>query len=126
MIDRRAFLLGSFGSLAAGQTSEDDAFLADLSRRCFQYFWEQSDPHTGITRGRARFDGSPYPAERRDVGSTGDTGFSLTALCIGAERGWVKRSEARDRVRATLQSYWSKVKDEHGWFYHWINIRTGA
>jgi hypothetical protein len=128
MLNRREFLLRGATALAcqAAFASPDDAFLDDLSRRCFQYFWEQSDPHTGITRGRARFDGSLYPAERRDVGSTGDTGFSITALCIGAERGWVTRNQARDRVRATLESYWSLVNNEHGWFYHWINIRTGA
>src|SRR4051812_39019591 len=68
-------------------SASDEALLEDLSRRCFRYFWEQSDSKTGITRGRCRADGSEYPAERRDVGSTGDTGFSLTALCIGAERG---------------------------------------
>ena len=128
MLGRRAFLLTALAAPAAATklSTADDAFLDDLSRRSFQYFWEQSDPGTGITRGRARFDGSPYPPERRDVGSTGDTGFSITALCIGAERGWVKRSEARDRVHATLESYWRVVKDEHGWFYHWINTRTGA
>src|SRR4051812_10015157 len=104
----------------------DNALLEDLSRRCFRYFWEQSDPKTGITRGRCRADGSEYPAERRDVGSTGDTGFSLTALCIGAERGWVTRAEARERVRATLNAYArGPVQNEQGWFYHWINLTTG-
>jgi hypothetical protein len=128
MLHRRAFLLSALAAPAFGAklSASDDAFLEDLSRRSFQYFWEQSDPTTGITRGRSHFDGSPYPPERRDVGSTGDTGFSLTALCIGAERGWIKKSEAAARARATLESYWSLVKDEHGWFYHWINIKSGA
>ena len=31
-------------------TSADDQLLDDLSRRCFHYFWEQSDPHAGIAR----------------------------------------------------------------------------
>jgi hypothetical protein len=128
MLNRRAFLLSAVAAPAFGAklSASEDAFLEDLSRRSFLYFWEQSDPSTGITRGRSRFDGTPYPPERRDVGSTGDTGFSLTALCIGAERGWIKKSEAAARARATLESYWSLVKDEHGWFYHWINIKSGA
>src|SRR5215471_5507729 len=65
-------------------TSADDQLLDDLSRRCFHYFWEQSDPHTGIMRDRGRADGSLHPPEGRYVGSTGATGFGLTALCIGA------------------------------------------
>lgn len=105
---------------------QEDAFLEDLSRRAFFYFWDQTDPHTGITRGRAHADGSPYKADRRDIGSTGVTGFGITALCIGAERGWVPRERARERARAALTSYaLGPVANEHGWFYHWVNVRTG-
>src|SRR5258708_5950914 len=116
--------------LAQGSPSRasgaNDALLDDLSRRSFRYFWEQTDPHTGITRGRARTDGSDYAKERRDVGTTGGTGFALTALCIGAERKWITRAEARERARATLSAYVDgPVKNEHGWFYHWLNVKTG-
>jgi len=122
-VRRREFIALCGASAFAGAEEID---LDDLSHRSFRYFWEQSDPKTGITRGRARFDGSEYPAERRDVGSTGDTGFGLTAMCIGAERGWITRAQARERVRNTLKSYADgPVTNEHGWFYHWINITTG-
>jgi hypothetical protein len=108
-------LLSEMQSSPAQSAAQDDALLDDLSHRSFRYFWEQSDPKTGIARGRARFDGSPYPAERRDVGSTGDTGFSLTAMCIGAERKWVTREQARERVLATLRAYANgPVANEHG------------
>jgi hypothetical protein len=113
--------------LAAEAKLTDDEFLDDLSKRSFRFFWEQSDPQTGIARDRARTDGSEYqPADRRDEGSTGVTGFSLTAMCIGAERKWVTRAEARERVRATLKSFANgPVKNEHGWFYHFIDVHTG-
>lgn len=108
-------------------SSGDDALLDDLSRRSFRFFWEHSDPHTGIVRGRANTDGSDYAKERRDVGTTGGTGFALTALCIGVERKWVTREAARERARATLRAYATgPVKNEHGWFYHWLNVKTGA
>ncbi len=104
----------------------DRQLLDDLSRRCFHYFWEESDPGTGIARDRAHADGSEYAPEGRYVGSTGATGFALTAMCIGAERGWISRSQARDRVRTTLGSYASgPVANEHGWFYHFVDIRSG-
>jgi hypothetical protein len=33
-------------------TKEADAFLEDLSKRSFMYFWEQADPKTGLVRDR--------------------------------------------------------------------------
>jgi hypothetical protein len=107
-------------------SDHEEAFLDDLSRRAFRYFWEQSDPLTGITRGRAHSDASPYKPERENLGSTGVTGFGITAICIGAERGWVTRAQARQRVRAVLSAYATgPVRNEHGWFYHWVNVKTG-
>ena len=107
--------------------SADDHLLDDLCRRCFLYFWEQSDPHSGIARDRARADGSLHPASDRYVGSTGATGFALTAFCIGAERGWIPRREARRRAETALRSYATGPADNaHGWFYHFLDIRSGA
>jgi hypothetical protein len=105
---------------------EDDDLLDDLARCCFRHFWEQSDAATGIARDRARADASEYPENGRYVGSTGATGFALTAMCIGAQRGWVSHSQARERVQATLRSYANgPVKNEHGWFYHFVDVRSG-
>ena len=46
---------------APALAAEDDAFLEDLSRRTFMFFWDQADPATGIVRDRSRTDG-PRPA----------------------------------------------------------------
>lgn len=140
MMNRRSFVRSAAGAAAlallprqlgaagaAAVNPADDALLDDLARRSFNYFWEQSDPHTGIVRGRAHTDGSEYAKERRDIGTTGGTGFALTALCIGAERKWVPRAQALERARATLRAYaGGPVREEHGWFYHWLNVRSGA
>src|SRR5580658_651349 len=84
-------------------SSADDRFLEDLQRRSFQFFWNFSDPITGLTRDRAKSDGTPYDKEdRRDIGSIAATGFGLAGTCIAAERGWVKPDEARTRVRNCL------------------------
>jgi hypothetical protein len=132
---RRTFLTGAAGvpvlsRLGGAQThtlsAVQDAFLEDISHRSFQFFWEQSDPNTGITRDRTRLDGQPNDYERRDVGSTGATGFGVTALCIAAERGWIPREKARQRARNTLRFYADQAKTEHGWFYHFIDVVTGA
>lgn len=101
---------------------EDDAFLEDLSRRAFMFFWEQADPDTGIVRDRARTDGRPV----NDVGSIAAVGFGLTGLCIAAERGWVPPAAARARARTTLRFFAGRMAHERGWFYHFVNLRDGA
>lgn len=110
---------------AAALSREDDAFLEDLAGRCFQFFWDWTDPDTGLTRGRARTDGSPYEETRRDIGSIAVTGFGLAGLCIAAERKWVNREAAHTRVRNAMRFFAEHAPREHGWFYHWMNVKTG-
>ncbi len=105
---------------------QDHVLLEDLERRSFQYFWDQADPRTGLVPDRARADGSPLPDSHRDVASIAATGFGLTALCIAAERRWVDPAQARERVRKTLHFFARQAFEKRGWFYHWIDAKTGA
>jgi hypothetical protein len=109
-------------------STEDDAFLEDLSRRAFLYFWEQADPRTGLVLDRAHTDGTSYPPgdNHYNVASSASTGFGLTALCIAAKRRWIEPAKARERVRATLRFYADRTENFHGWFYHWTDAATGA
>jgi len=102
---------------------QDRTFLEDYSKRCFRYFWEQVNEHTGIVMDRARMDGSSTGG---NVGSSAATGFGLTALCIGAEHGWISHEQARDRALRTLAYYWGHAFHDHGWFYHFTDASTGA
>jgi hypothetical protein len=104
----------------------DDPLLEDLSKRSFLFFWEQADADTGIVRDRARTDGTPVPGTSRDVGSIASVGFGLTGLCIAAERGWVPREAAVDRARTTLRFFARRMENQRGWYYHFVNLRTGA
>jgi len=104
---------------------QDDAFLEELSRRSFRFFWEKSDPETGLTLDRARTDGSEHNERQRNIASIAATGFALTSLCIAAERRWVEPAEARERARKTLRFLAEKMPHERGWFYHFVNWRTG-
>ena len=136
-ISRRGFLSTSAGALLAarsaltapgpgGQKSSlntgERRFLEDYEKRCFRYFWEQWDDHTGLFMDRARVDGAPAS----HVGSIAATGFGLSALCIGAEHGWVSREQARGRVLATLRFLWTHAFHDHGWFLHFMDARTGV
>jgi hypothetical protein len=107
-------------------SAEDDALLEDLSKRSFMFFWEHADPGTGIVRDRARTDGSPVPTNARDVGSIASVGFGLSGLCIAADRGWVPRNAAVDRARTTLRFFAERMEHQRGWFFHFVNLRTGT
>lgn len=134
---RRAFLMSLLASATMTATQKnrprrgrvltpaDEAFLEDLSRRAFRYFVEQSDARTGLVLDRARTDASTHDEAHRNTASIAATGFGLTALCIAAERGWMKRDEARRRARSSLRFFAEEAPREHGWFYHWMNWKTG-
>lgn len=108
-------------------TAADEAFLEDLEHRAFLFFWEQADARTGLVLDRAHSDGTPHAEghQSHNIASSAATGFGLTALCIAAERGWVRFDEARERARATLRFYDARALNEHGWFYHWTDKETG-
>ena len=121
------FVLLSASTVPArsGFSAQDEAFLEDLQKRLFQYFWEQADVQTGLIPDRARTDGSALDENHQNVGSIAATGFGLTALCIASERGWIDSAAARERARVTLRFFADRAFQQRGWFYHWIDTKTG-
>ncbi len=111
---------------SAPLSKADDAFLEDLSRRTFMFFWEQADPGTGIIRDRSRTDGQPSSEQAREIGSIAAVGFGLSGMCIAAERGWIPRQRVLERTRTTLRYFAERMPQEHGWFFHFVNLRTGV
>ena len=108
-------------------TRDDEVFLEDLSHRAFQYFLEHADARTGLVLDRALASGEAHPPGHpsHNITSSAATGFGLTALCIGVERGWISRDEARRRVLTTLHFFAERAAQEHGWFLHWMDAETG-
>jgi hypothetical protein len=105
----------------------DDEFLEDLSRRAFMFFWEQADPGTGIIRDRSGADGGASAnASSREIGSIASVGFGLSGMCIAAGRQWIPRDHVIERTRTTLRFFAERMPHEHGWFFHFVNLRTGA
>ncbi len=103
-------------------TPEDEAFLEELQKANFQFFWDQADPETGLIKDRCRAQGPP---DLSIVGSIASTGFGLTALCIGEKRGYVSANDARQRALTTLRFLWHMMPNHRGFFYHFGNIKTG-
>jgi len=102
---------------------EDDQLLDDIERACCCFFWEQANPATGLVKDRCN--ARKAATDNSTVASIAATGFGLTALCIADHRGFMTRSEARQRVLTTLQSLATKLPNHRGFFYHWADINTG-
>src|SRR5664279_1068254 len=99
----------------------DDGLLEDLEKASFKYFWTQAHPETGIVMDRCH---AREPVTN-ELGSIAATGFGLTALCIGEQRGFVMRGAAESRALNTLRFLWKKLPHHRGFFYHFGNINTG-
>ena len=101
-----------------------EALLDELERAHFQYFVDHSDPVTGLTKDRSTPD---------SAASIAAVGFSLTAWAIAAERGWVTRDAALAYTRKVLGTLRrlpqgpaaQGVAGHKGWFYHFLDARTG-
>ncbi len=115
-------VLALLGGTPAWAQPRQDPFLDDMEQRAAHFFYERAGETTGLVLDRAKADGSP---ERRRIASTAATGFGLTALCIGAERGWIPRAKVEARVLATLHFLLDKMPREHGWYYHFIDMASG-
>jgi hypothetical protein len=100
---------------------EDEQFLDELERTNFLFFWEQTNPKTGLIKDRCNV----RINDTGVVGSIASTGFGLTAICIAEKRGFVPHPDARARVLSTLIFLWRKLPTHRGFFYHFANINTG-
>ncbi|MEZ5066406.1 MAG: glucoamylase family protein [bacterium] len=103
----------------------EQALLSELQERTFRFFWETTDPTTGLAPDR-------WPT--RSFASVAATGFALTSYPIGVEHGWVNRAEAAARTRDTLRFLWNAPQGPepegtigyHGLFYHFLEPETGV
>jgi hypothetical protein len=102
-------------------SADDDRFLNELEHANFLFFWEQSNPHTGLTKDRCNI----RATDTTLAASIASTGFGLSAICIGEKRGYVSRPEARARVVEALSFIWHKLPTHRGFFYHFANLNTG-
>jgi len=102
-------------------SSAEDAFLEELERTSFRYFWEEANPYTGLVKDRSQAGGP----DARPTASIAATGFGLTALSIADHRGWEDRKKIRERVRNTLRFAATRLSHVHGFFFHFLNMQSG-
>ena len=102
-------------------SSSDESLLEEIERAAFEFFWNEAGPLTGQVKDRALLNGN----DKRVDSSIASTGFGLTAMCIGNARHYRPKREITERVRLTLRYLWEKLPNEHGFFYHFVDMNTG-
>lgn len=124
-----AALHGGIGFAVPTQHSRlkiaDTQFLNDLQRRGCLFFSEQADPRTGQVLDRARNTGLNGAMDPRKLSSIAATGFGLTALCIAHKRGFLSAQAIEAQVARTLAFHAHELPQEHGFFCHFNDVRTG-
>lgn len=99
----------------------DDEFLNLIERKTFEFFKDHQNLKTGLFA---------------DTSGGGDasiasTGYGLAALCVGTERKWIDKEEAKRRVLLALDTFLpqpgseeSLAEGRYGFFYHFLNMHT--
>lgn len=99
----------------------DEDLLEAVQRQTFGFFWEASHPVSGLAPDRCTV--TAVPAD--DLVTTGGSGFGVMALIVAAERGWITRAAAIERLGRMLKLL-IRATCYHGVFPHFMNGRTGA
>ena len=88
--------------------------LSEVEQRAFRFFWEKSDPQTGLCNDRAHNLGGE---DDYTVASVASTGYALASMPIAARHGWIDKQAAYERTLLTLRFLNTKMPHEHGWFF---------
>lgn len=111
---------------AAASVQPRQLSLNDLEHRTFEFFWQTANPANGLVPDH-------WPLGKEPFASIAAVGFALTAYPIGVERGWITRTQARERVLTTLRFFANAPQGDsedddagyHGFYYHFLDMRTG-
>lgn len=112
------------GSRVYDPERDGDPVINNLERRTFRFFWDTANSDNGMVPDRF-----PSPS----FASSAAIGFALTAYVIGAERGYVSRSQARLRTLRTLRFLAdlpqgpeeSGTAGHRGFYYHFLHMHNG-
>ena len=120
----RVAATGSAVRFADVAAPADDLLLDGLQRAAFGYFVQAVNPANGLVADTSRQDS---PA------SIAVVGFALASYPAAVERGWMTRAEAVARSLAALrffhgsdQSGSPEATGYRGFYYHFLDLRTGA
>lgn len=99
----------------------DEEFLDLLQKKAFLYFWLETDPETGLVKDKA----DNFLDDTSTVATIAGVGFALSAYVVAAERGWLPKEKLYERTLKTLEFFKDKMENVRGFYYHFIDMKTG-
>lgn len=94
----------------------DDELLTMVQEANFHYYWEAAEPISGMAR-------ESQPGVD-DLIATGASGFGIMAIVVGADRHFVTREEALDRM-LQITRFLERADRFHGVWPHFLSGKTG-
>lgn len=102
--------------VSASTRALDDAGLLDMVQEAhFQYYWDGAHPDAGMA-----LELTPGDPDQIALGSSG---WGVNAILVGAERGFVTRQQALERMQKIV-GFLDRAPRYHGAWAHFINGRT--
>jgi hypothetical protein len=99
-----------------------DAIFDEVAKKATQFFWDESDPQTGLTKDRAK---NMEDKDEYVVASMAATGYALASLSIATHRKWRTKKVTEARALVTLRHLLKKQYHNHGFFFHFVDWETG-
>lgn len=94
----------------------DEQLLEMVQEYTFRYFWDFGDINTGLCYERSGGDNNTV--------TIGGSAFGLMTFIVGAERGWITREEAIDRLNKAT-TFLAECDRFHGMWAHWYYADSG-
>jgi hypothetical protein len=101
---------------AATHPMTDDELLTMVEEASFHYYWDAAEPVSGMAR-------ESQPGND-DMIALGASGFGVMAMIVAAERGFVPREAAVQRM-LKITRFLERADRFHGAWGHFISGRTG-
>ena len=117
---KKAVSTPAFDATKRPKDLSDTALLELVQKQTFKYFWDFGHPVSGLARERSN-QSYDYGNE---VVTTGGSGFGIMSIIVAAERKWITREQAAERMNKVVKFLW-KADSYHGVFPHWLDGATG-
>ncbi len=102
---------------------KEKQFLDTVQYYAFKYFLDEINPENSLVKDRST-DDSPI--------TIAACGFALPVWAIGAEKGWITRKNAAEKTLRMLEFFYNSEQSKNisatgfqGFYYHFLNYRTG-
>ncbi len=98
------------------RTLTDDELISMVQEACFRYYWECAHPVAGLAP-------EVWPGDPNLL-ALGGNGFGVMALLVAAERHFISRDQASERLLKIVR-FLAKAERFHGVWPHFLNGDTG-